>query len=64
MLLYIGCIAISVWLLFFGGAEKLEQTVVGYFDFGNIADKALYIRISAWASIFLCVVFLLNDIVV
>jgi hypothetical protein len=35
---------ISVWAAFFGGAEKLEGTFLGYFEFGHFADKASYIR--------------------
>jgi hypothetical protein len=42
---------ICIWVIFFNGAEKLEGTVLGYFEFGQFADEAKYIRLAAWVSL-------------
>lgn len=42
---------VSVWAAFFGGAERLERTLLGYFEFGHFADKASYIRMVSLASL-------------
>jgi hypothetical protein len=44
-------IAFSIWLLFFGGAEKLQDTIVGYLEFGWFADNLKYIRAIAWLNL-------------
>ncbi len=44
---------VCIWVIFFNGAEQLERTVLGYFEFGHFADEAKYIRISAWVSVVL-----------
>ena len=44
-------LGISVWVAFFGGAEKLEGTFLGYFKFGHFADNANYIRAAALISL-------------
>ena len=41
---------ISVWVAFFGGAKKLEGTFLGYFEFGQFADTASYIRMVSLIS--------------
>lgn len=43
--------AVCIWVMFFNGAEKLEGTFLGYFEFGQFADKAKYIKMSAWLSV-------------
>ncbi len=48
--IWVICLAgllISIWAAFFGGAEKLEGTILGYFEFGHFADKASYIRAAS-----------------
>ena len=44
---------VCFWVIFFNGAEKLEGTLLGYFEFGHFADKAVYIKMAAWVSIFI-----------
>ncbi len=38
---------VCVWAAFFGGAQKLEGTFLGYFEFGEFAEKASFIRVAA-----------------
>ncbi len=57
-LFYFANIAFCIWVIFFGGAEELENTIVGYFEFGLVAGKASLIRASAWVSLVLQVVFI------
>jgi len=47
MMLYLIGIVFSVWVLFYGGAERLENTVFGYFEFGSAAEKAVLIKVVA-----------------
>ncbi len=49
-LLYFG---FFVWILFFGGAERVEGTLFGYFEFGFAGDKAVYIKVLAWVGLVL-----------
>ena len=58
-MLYLLGIAFCVWVIFFGGAERLEDTLLGYLEFGPAAEKAFYIKFSAWLGIITCVVLLL-----
>ena len=44
-------IAFCIWVIFFEGAESLENTFVGYLEYGFFADSASYIRVCAWASL-------------
>jgi hypothetical protein len=44
-------IAFCLWVIFFGGAEKLENTFVGYLEYGVFADSASMIRLAAWISL-------------
>ena len=55
MLYYLIGIAFFVWVIFFGGAEKLENTLLGYLEFGPGAEKATYIRFGAWLGIISCI---------
>lgn len=38
---------VSVWILFLGGDKKIENTVLGYFEFGQLGEKSPYIRLAA-----------------
>ncbi len=40
-------ILIAIWIIFLGGAERMENTFFGYFTQGVAADKAIYIKIGA-----------------
>lgn len=51
VLLHLFSIAICLWIIFFGGAEKLEDTFVGYLEFGVFADRASMIKLAAWISL-------------
>mgnify|MGYP003671884831 CR=1 FL=1 len=42
-------VVLSIWVIFVGGAERLENTAAGYFEFGAIAEKGAYIKVAAWA---------------
>ena len=46
---------ICIWVIFFNGAEKLENSVLGYFEFGLLAENAQYIRISAWIGLIISI---------
>jgi hypothetical protein len=41
----------NIWILFFGGADKIENTLLGYLEFGLPDDKAWAIRVMAWISL-------------
>ena len=56
-------IVICIWVIFFNGAEKLENTVLGYFEFGLLADKALYIKILAWLMLVLSIFFFVSGLI-
>lgn len=59
------CVAgfvISVWAAFFGGAERLEGTFLGYFEFSHFADKASYIRALSLIGIVLFAFGLVYDL--
>jgi hypothetical protein len=48
-------VAFVIWIIFLGGAERMENTVFGYFTQGPAAEKAIYIKILvspllAWAA--------------
>ena len=42
---------VCIWVVFFNGAERLEGTWLGYFEFGEFADKAKYIKAAAWLGL-------------
>ena len=44
-------IVFCTWVIFLGGAARLENTLAGYFEFGIYADKEVYIKIVAWVSL-------------
>lgn len=44
-------IAFNVWILFMGGAERIENTFAGYFEYGLAGEKASYIKFIAWVSL-------------
>ena len=41
-------VLLNLWIIFLGGAEKIKDTLVGYFEFGVFADNSSYIRVLAW----------------
>ena len=54
MFFYLMGIAFCIWLIYFGGAERLESTLLGYLEFGAAAEKSLYIKLSAWVGLIIC----------
>ena len=48
MILELISIAIPIWIIFFGGAEKIENTFVGYLTHGVFGEKGIYIKVVAW----------------
>lgn len=44
---YLITVAFLVWIVFLGGAERIENSVVAYFEFGLLGEKAVYIRAVA-----------------
>ena len=40
-------ILFTLWVVFLGGAEKIQDTLVGYFEFGMFADNPNHIRALA-----------------
>ncbi|GAB4193502.1 MAG: hypothetical protein Tsb002_24020 [Wenzhouxiangellaceae bacterium] len=61
-LLCLLCLVICIWAAFFGGAEKLEGTFLGYFEFGQFAEKASLIRAIALISIVFLVAGIIYDL--
>jgi len=53
--LYITGLAFFIWVLFFGGAQRLENSVIGYLEFGPAGEMAVYIRLLAWVGLIGCV---------
>ncbi|QFT54455.1 hypothetical protein FIU95_07800 [Microbulbifer sp. THAF38] len=51
-------IVFFVWVIFFGGASRLENTLVGYFEFGQAGEKAIYIKMVSWIGLVFSVGFL------
>jgi len=51
MLFEIIFIASSIWVLFFGGATKLENSFLGYFSFGRYGDKESFIKGIVWVGL-------------
>jgi hypothetical protein len=46
--LLLGNIAFCIWVIFFNGAEKIEGTFAGHFEFGLAGEKASQMRFCAW----------------
>lgn len=44
---YVAGWIVCFWIVFFSGAEKLERTFLGYFEFGQFADGSKYMRMAA-----------------
>jgi hypothetical protein len=56
MALFVISILFNLWVIFLGGAEKIQDTLVGYFEFGIFADNPNYIRILAWFGLVVAVI--------
>ncbi len=55
---YILGILFNLWIIFLGGAEKIQDTLVGYFEFGIFADNPNCIRALAWLGLVTSVIFI------
>ena len=51
VLFHIASAAFCLWIIFFGGAERLENTFIGYFEYGIFAESAWAIKLSAWVAL-------------
>ncbi|MBL7250766.1 hypothetical protein [Alloalcanivorax marinus] len=56
-MLYLIGLVFFAWVLFFGGAGRLENTVLGYFDFGLAGEETVFIKAVAWAGLIVCGLF-------
>jgi hypothetical protein len=45
-------LAFFSWIVFFGGAERIENTFFGYLEFGVAGERAIYIKFAAWLGLF------------
>ncbi|RHW22641.1 hypothetical protein C2846_03160 [Pseudomonas jilinensis] len=52
MLLYMLSVSVSIWVIFFGGAKSISNTLLGYFEFGPAASSSSYIYMLAWVNLF------------
>ena len=52
-----------IWVIYFNGAERLENTILGYFEFGELAEKTIYIKTSAWFGLVLILGLFIKDMV-
>jgi hypothetical protein len=53
---------ICLWVIYFNGAERLENSILGYFEFGQIVEKSAYIKVAAWLGLILSIGFLISDL--
>lgn len=51
-------IVFYLWVIFLGGAERLQDTLIGYLEFDNAYPK--YMRYAAWVSLILTLFCLLR----
>jgi len=51
-------ILFCLWVIFLGGAERLENTLLGYLEFGQLAEKAALIKVLAGVLLILHVILL------
>jgi hypothetical protein len=51
------CILFNLWIIFLGGAQKIQDSLLGYFEFGVFADNASYIRVLGWFGLAASVLF-------
>lgn len=48
-----------IWIIFMGGAEKIQDTLFGFLEFGNFSDNPTYIRVVAWFGLVISIILLL-----
>jgi hypothetical protein len=48
---WILAIAFNLWILFMGGAGRIENTFAGYLEYGVAGEKSVYIKLVAWVSL-------------
>jgi len=53
--MYILTAVFCIWIIFLGGASRLENTILGYFEFGQAAEKVIFIKIIAWGGLMVSV---------
>ena len=50
-LIYLLEVIFLLWVIFLGGADRLENTILGYLEFGRASENASVIRAVAWVSL-------------
>lgn len=55
-------VGLCLWILFLGGDDKLENTFLGYLEFGAAGEKAWSIRMLAWISLVATIGLFLFDV--
>ena len=58
MVLPVISILFCVWIIFIGGAERLENSLMGYIEFGIFGEKAVFIKVLAWVGLLSSVIWL------
>ncbi len=62
VVVYVLGIIFAVWVIYLGGAERLENTFLGYLEFGTFAYKTSFIKFSAWIGLLLCIGLLVSEV--
>ncbi len=63
MILSLVSVAFCVWVIFLGGADRLESTVLGYLYFMSGGDQAQSIKILAAVVLFFNVSHILRQVI-
>jgi hypothetical protein len=48
-----------LWVIFLGGASRIENTLAGFFEFGLVGSSASAIRVLAWVYLLLAGFFII-----
>lgn len=60
MLINIIFIIFCIWILFFGGAQKLEDTLLGFIEFGRFGSSSFYIKLATCLALILTMIKMLQ----
>lgn len=58
MVVEIISIIFYVWVIFLGGAEWLQNTFLGHFEFNGLADNVLLLKIAAMILLIMHFIFI------
>jgi len=56
------CVAFNIWLIFLGGAERLQHTWLGSFEFGQLSESVTLIKALAWVMLIVCGGLLVSEV--